>query len=345
MNLLKLTYSAFLKKFKEKFNKGDYHGRVIYRQFFKEGKLSLINHDNFAKSGTLAQEVEKIITTPKFNIVASKESKSQDGVIKFVLELEDKEVIESVIIPSSGRTTLCISSQVGCRMGCKFCSTAKLGFIRDLSIDEITLQVWVAKFHYNQTIDNIVFMGMGEPLDNFDSVIDAIRVIETTHGFDIPQSKITISTSGDINALNKFSKTELTNIKLAISLNATTDETRSNLMPINRKYPLEMLRETLMNYPLKRKHSFLIEYVLLRDINDSLEDAERIVQFTKGISVKINLIPFNGSDFKAPTQKRLDEFFNYLLKSGLFVMTRESKGDDISAACGQLSGKIRKEKI
>jgi 23S rRNA (adenine2503-C2)-methyltransferase len=339
LNLLSLTYDELLAHIKSTYGKGDFHSRALYRRFFKEGKLELNQVSAFDKSGLLAQKLEDSIEIPNLEIVTTQNS---DDVVKFVTKLIDDELIESVIIPSNNRITLCISSQVGCKMGCKFCTTAKMGFIRDLSVDEILWQVWATKFKFNTQIDNIVFMGMGEPLDNLDNVVKAVKILDEVHGFDIAQKNISISTSGDVAAIKKLGELGIPRIRLAVSLNAANDKLRDELMPINKRYPLKQLKASLKEFPLPRKGVFLIEYVLLKDVNDSVKDADEIFEFVKDLPVKVNLIPYNGNDgFTAPSEESVTEFMDYLSSKGVVVLKRYSRGDDISAACGQLSGKER----
>jgi len=240
---------------------------------------------------------------------------SLDGTKKVLFELEDGNRIESVLIPERNHFTACISSQVGCAMGCKFCLTAKQGFIRNLRTSEIINQVIQIRELLDQpeSLTNIVFMGMGEPLANFEAVKKAVNNIISP------------------DALN-FSR-------LAVSLNAGDDTTRNILMPINKKYPLKRLTETLKRFPLRKGRRITFEYILIRDINDRLSDATNLARLLKNIRAKINLIPFNrynGSPFEKPDEKRILAFQDELIRKNYTVTIRKSKGADISAACGQL---------
>lgn len=267
---------------------------------------------------------------------------SKDGTTKYLLELEDGESIESVLIPDQKRLTLCISSQAGCPMGCAFCLTGTIGLKRNLHAHEIVDQVITVKREYPD-ITNIVFMGMGEPLLNLENTIEALkRLIEFMH---FSPRRITVSTCGipeKIEALYQaFPKTPP---NLAISLNATTDEVRSGLMPVNKVYPLKILFESLKKLSLPPRRRITFEYVLLEGINDTDEDARRLVKLLKGIPSKVNLIPFNpveGMEFKRPSEERILGFQKILTDSHLTALIRKSKGQDILAACGQLRARYK----
>ncbi len=266
--------------------------------------------------------------------------KSNDGTIKFAIKLKDNNIVESVLIPDDDRLTLCVSTQVGCRMGCKFCLTGKQKFIRNLEPHEIIDQVLVAKFLLLKKkikITNIVYMGMGEPLDNIENTITSLKILNDDNGFNFSNRKITISTCGIYDKFKKLSDNFDGN--LAISLHSADNEKRTFLMPVNKKYPLEKLIEHCKKYPLKNRQRITFEYILIKDVNDSINDAEKLYKILKGIKAKINLIKFNeypGSEFKAPDDKKVEEFQRYLFNKGLTALLRKSKGKDILAACGQL---------
>ncbi|MBF0507238.1 MAG: 23S rRNA (adenine(2503)-C(2))-methyltransferase RlmN [Nitrospirae bacterium] len=268
-----------------------------------------------------------------------------DGTEKFLFGLEDGESIESVLIPDEDRLTICISSQAGCAMCCRFCLTGTMALKRNLLPHEIVDQIIsVSRMIGPRKITNIVFMGMGEPLANFDNVTEALWRI--TGDMKISPKRITLSTSG---IAPKFS--ELANkapkVKLAVSLNATTDEIRDYLMPVNRTYPLKRLLEACREYPLPRGRRITFEYVLLKGVNDTPQDAKRLIRLLKGIQSKVNLIPFNpypGSEFERPDEKSVLEFQNILLNAHITAIIRKSKGQDISAACGQLRARYRDER-
>ena len=266
--------------------------------------------------------------------------KSNDGTIKFAIKLKDNNIVESVLIPDDDRLTLCVSTQVGCRMGCKFCLTGKQKFIRNLEPHEIIDQVLVAKFLLLKKkikITNIVYMGMGEPLDNIENTITSLKILNDDNGFNFSNRKITISTCGIYDKFKKLSDNFDGN--LAISLHSADNEKRTFLMPVNKKYPLEKLIEHCKKYPLKNRQRITFEYILIKDVNDSINDAEKLYKILKGIKAKINLIKFNeypGSEFKALDDEKVEEFQRYLFNKGLTALLRKSKGKDILAACGQL---------
>jgi len=274
--------------------------------------------------------------------VITKVQASVDGSKKFAFCLHDGNYVESVLIPERNHYTLCISSQVGCAQGCRFCLTARQGLIRNLSHDEIVSQVQLVLSDMDPNaslpLKNIVFMGMGEPLANYDNVKTAIDIlINSKYGFQFSTRKITLSTCGIIPNMIKFSK-EIP-VLLAISLNATDNETRDKLMPINRKYPIEQLIEVCRNYPLRSGRMLTIEYVLIKNLNDDISNANRLSYLLRGTRSKINLIPYNAhrqSDFERPDALTIEEFQKTLIKNNYTVIIRQSKGTDISAACGQL---------
>ncbi|KAK1403324.1 Radical SAM core domain-containing protein [Heracleum sosnowskyi] len=267
---------------------------------------------------------------------------ASDGTRKILFTLEDGLVIETVVIPNDkGRTTVCVSSQVGCAMNCQFCYTGRMGLKRNLTAAEIVEQAVFARRLLTGeigSIANVVFMGMGEPLQNIDNVIKAIDIMVHDQGLYFSPRKITVSTSGLVPQLKRFLRES--NSALAVSLNATTDVARNWIMPINRKYNLSLLLGTLREeLKLKHKYKVLFEYVLLAGVNDSIEDAKRLIDLVQGIPCKINLITFNphtGSQFKPTRDEKMIEFRNILAAGGCVVLLRPSRGDDQMAACGQL---------
>ncbi|KAJ1689660.1 hypothetical protein LUZ63_013815 [Rhynchospora breviuscula] len=268
--------------------------------------------------------------------------KASDGTRKILFSLEDGSVIETVVIPCDrGRTTVCVSSQVGCAMNCQFCYTGRMGLRKHLSTAEIVEQAIHARRLFTSefgSITNVVFMGMGEPLHNIDNVIKAAAIMVDDKGLHFSPRKVTISTSGLVPQLKRFLRES--NCALAVSLNATTDEVRNWIMPVNRKYNLSVLLQTLREeLQFKHRHKVLFEYVMLVGVNDSLDDAKRLIQLVQGIPCKINLISFNphkGSLFKPTPEEKMIEFRNVLVEAGCVVFLRLSRGDDQMAACGQL---------
>jgi 23S rRNA (adenine2503-C2)-methyltransferase len=267
---------------------------------------------------------------------------SHDGTEKFLFGLEDGETIESVLIPDEERLTLCISSQVGCAMGCVFCLTGKSGLKRNLGPHEIIDQVIsVNRMILPRRITNIVLMGMGEPLANFDNVVEALR--RMTGVMVISPRRITLSTAGIVPRIAELGQLGL-KVNLAISLNATTDSVRDVIMPINKTYPIKALLDTCRKLPLQQTRKITFEYVMLKDINDSTADAKRLVRLLHGIQSKINLIPFNpysDCEYERPDDIAVLRFQEILAKAEVTVIIRKSKGRDILAACGQLKARYK----
>ncbi len=270
---------------------------------------------------------------------------SCDGTEKLAYRLNDGHVIESVLIPEEEHWTVCISTQAGCAMGCTFCCTAGMGFRRNLSHAEIVAQVlYPLQAFPDRRISNVVVMGMGEPLLNYAALLQAIRTLSDPLGPKISRRHITVSTCGIVPGIVRLGQD--IEVGLAISLNATTDETRSLIMPVNRRYPLETLMQTLRDYPLPKRRRITFEYVLLDGINDSRDDARRLVKLLHGLRAKVNLIPFNpwpGSPYGAPQPAAVEGFEHELRDRHITVMRRREKGQDILAACGQLAGGKRYE--
>lgn len=265
--------------------------------------------------------------------------KATDGTRKILWRTLSGAQIESVLIPTEDRNTLCISSQVGCAINCQFCLTAKMGLKSQLTTAEIVDQVVQTRrlFGHEQELTNVVFMGMGEPLHNPDNVIPASNILIEGRGLDFSRRKVTVSTSGLVPAIRRFG-TEST-ARLAVSLNATTNEVRDWIMPINRKHPLEELMQALREYPLAKHERITFEYVMLKGVNDSMDDAKRILKLVSSIPCKVNLIPFNphpGTEFEPSPMSRVNEFQAYLRGKGMNCTTRVTRGDDRMAACGQL---------
>jgi len=273
---------------------------------------------------------------------------SDDGTIKWLFSLENGNAIETVFIPEDDRGTLCVSSQIGCALECTFCSTAQQGFNRNLSTAEVIGQVWAANqamkvMPRNQrVISNVVLMGMGEPLLNFNSVVSAMNIMMDDNAYGLSKRRVTLSTSGVVPALERLKA--VSDVSLAVSLHATNDELRNELVPINKKYPIKQLLEACKFYiegEHKRKVTF--EYVMLDGINDQPQHAKELVALIKDIPSKVNLIPFNpfpGSNYKCSSNNTIDRFRKILMKSGVIATTRKTRGDDIDAACGQLAGKV-----
>lgn len=278
------------------------------------------------------------------------QQQSADGTIKFVMELEDGQEIESVWIPEEDRATLCVSSQVGCALECTFCSTGQQGFNRNLKVSEIIGQVWrVSKLlgPFADTnvkpVTNVVMMGMGEPLLNVKNVVPAMQLMLEDYGFGLSKRRVTLSTSGVVPALEKL--IGQIDVALAISLHAPNDELRNEIVPINKKYPIEEFLAASRKYVenSKAQTKVTVEYVMIDHVNDSTELAHQLAKVLKGTPSKINLIPFNpfpGSDYGRSSNSRIDRFSKVLMEYGYTVIVRKTRGDDIDAACGQLVGDV-----
>ncbi len=285
-------------------------------------------------------ELEKIAWIS--NLEAEVVESSSDGTKKYLFRLEDGNSVESVLIPDEDRNTLCISSQIGCAMGCEFCLTGTFKLTRNLTTAEIVNQVCAVKKH--EPVRNIVFMGMGEPLANLKNVVGALKILTDPDGFQFSTRKVTVSTAGLVPEMAELGASVTVN--LAVSLNATTDEVRGKIMPINRRYPLKELLAACKAFPMPSRRWITIEYVMIQGINDSLEDAKRLVRLISTFPSKVNLIPFNehdGCSLKTPSQDVIDKFHKFLLDKHITVITRSSRGSDISAACGQLKGRLERQ--
>lgn len=276
--------------------------------------------------------------------------KSSDGTHKWLLKLECGNCIETVFIPESNRGTLCVSSQVGCALNCSFCSTAKQGFNRNLTTAEIIGQVWLAVRElslsggsHDKRLTNVVMMGMGEPLLNFDNVVSAMNIMMDDFAYGLSKRRVTLSTSGVLPDLERLR--EVSPVALAVSLHAPNDALRNELVPINKKYPLAQLMALCTKYfenEPRRKVTF--EYVMLKGVNDQPEHANQLIKLIKNVPSKVNLIPFNPfpmTQYERSPQKAIDAFRDILTRSGINTITRKTRGDDIDAACGQLAGEVK----
>ncbi len=338
IKILEHTLDDLTEKLITDYGKGVFHARALFREIFKKGNISPFEAEEFKQSSAFAAALEKNIELSPGIIV---KIQKEENLVKFITRLNDGLAIESVIIPMTGYNTLCISSQAGCRMGCKFCETGKNGLKRNLTVEEITGQLYNARHTLGRNIRNVVFMGMGEPFDNFENLIQAIKVINEQRGFDIALSHITISSSGLINGIEKLASYNFSGIRLAISINAPNNEIRSFLMPVNRSIPMERLKQSLEKYPLKKKGTFLFEYILIKGINDSDANAKELADFIKPLPVRLNLIPLNpvkNIDFLPPSDKDMHRFGDILSQNGIFVINRWTRGRSVTAGCGQLGG-------
>ena len=307
--------------------------------------------DDFDKMDNLPKNLKAYLkenfTTQQVSIC--KKEQSIDGSVKYLFATQDNLTYESVFLKmKEDKFTLCLSSQVGCKVGCSFCLTAKGGFVRNLNTGEIVYQVWAIKkdqgIPQNKAI-NIVYMGMGEPLDNLDNVVSAIEILSTLDGLSISTRRQTISTSGIAPKIKKLGALNL-GVQLAISLHAVDDKLRSELMPINKAYNIQAVIDEVAQFPIDSRKRVMFEYLVIDGLNDDLDSAKKLVALLNKIKAKVNLIYFNpheGSKYKRPSIEKVEAFREFLLKKGLLCTIRESKGLDISAACGQLRERNLKE--
>jgi 23S rRNA (adenine2503-C2)-methyltransferase len=325
-----------------------YRGRQIFSWLYRP------NITDFAQMTDLSRKVRELLNDKAmFSLLSPEvEEKSTDGTIKYGFRLHDGALIESVLIPEEGRHTLCVSSQVGCAMGCLFCLTGTMGFKRNLTPAEIVGQVGGVLDRImaldasitaptNQYINNLVFMGMGEPLANLDNIVTALDILQDQRGYNFSERRITVSTCGLVPRIKELG--ERTTVNLAISLHAVDDETRTKIMPINSTYPIEELLQACRDFPLPKRRRIMFEYILIRDLNDSVEQARILAKKLKGIRCKINLLPCNETPslpYRKPSEEKIEKFQNVLRDAGYTAIIRSSRGDDISAACGQLAGKM-----
>jgi len=313
-----------------------FHARQIYSWMYKRGVF------DFNYMSDIPRELKEKLSRGFYilSLRLLKDFKSKDGTIKLLLGLKDRNCIEAVAIPGGERVTGCISSQVGCKYGCSFCASGKLGFKRNLSVGEIIEEVVYLKDRILENrLTHLVFMGTGEPLDNYDNVIKAIRILNSPQGFNIGSRRITISTSGIIPGIKRLIS-EGMQVELSVSLHAATEELRSRIMPVNKQYPLKELIECCKEYSMKTKRQVTFEYIMLKGINSSLREAENLCALLKGFKLsKVNLIPSNcieGLDFEPSDRKSINLFKEYLIKKMVHVTVRRERGSDINAACGQL---------
>ncbi|WP_420827289.1 23S rRNA (adenine(2503)-C(2))-methyltransferase RlmN [Halochromatium roseum] len=320
-----------------------FHGRNLFRWLHKHGVSELDAMSDLSKALRERLATETRIDLPRVAV----EKPSADGTIKWLLDLHDGQRVETVYIPEESRSTLCVSSQVGCALDCRFCATARQGFSRNLSTGEIIGQVWHATRALGKPPTNIVMMGMGEPLANFDAVVKAMAIMQDDFAYMLAKSRVTLSTSGIVP--NIYRLAEVSEVSLAVSLHAPDNALRDQIVPINRKYPLEQLipacKAYLRGEPRRR---ITWEYVMLKDVNDSDRQAKALIRLLEGTPSKVNLIPFNpfpNSGFETSDPERIETFRQRLKRSGLVATTRKTRGEEIAAACGQLVGQVQNRRL
>ncbi len=328
-----------------------FHASQLMKWIHQLGETDFQQMNNLSKSFRSQLEQTAVVQ----NLQVTSDRRATDGTRKWLLRLDDGNLIETVFIPEDGRGTLCVSSQAGCALDCSFCATGRQGFNRNLSAGEIISQVWLAKRLLDEVISveekgsvykitNVVMMGMGEPLLNFDNVVTAVRIMMDDFAYGLSKRRVTVSTAGVVPAMDRLA--DLLDMRLAVSLHATDDILRNELVPLNRKYPLKELIAACHRFVDKQKSRYRItfEYVLLAGINDRPEHARELIHLLKGLPVLINLIPFNpfdGSGYKTSPPGVIKRFSEIINQADITTVVRKTRGKDIDAACGQLAGKIQ----
>src|SRR5215212_8200802 len=313
-----------------------FHARQIYQWIWKRGVTDFVEMTNLSRELRAALADKSIVSLPE----VVQHDVSEDGTQKFVLRLSDGRQIEAVFIPDTPKQTFCVSTQVGCAMGCAFCLTGRMGLLRHLTAAEIAGQVRLLA-RSTDLLDksfNIVLMGMGEPLQNYDNTMKALRMLNEKEGLNMHPKRVTLSTVGLVPMMDKLAQEELMP-NLAVSLHAATEETRRAIVPPTKKYSLQDIIDACKRFPLSKRRRIMFEYVMLAGVNDSDEDARKLVKVLAGVKAKVNLLPLNaapGIPFERPSDERVNAFAKILAGKGLMVSVRKSRGRDIRAACGQL---------
>jgi len=345
VNLLGLSRSKMLDFFASHGEK-PFRAKQVMQWIHQYGVTDFDDMSNISKA--LRAKLKRIAVIEAPEIIY--QNTSSDGTRKWVMKMPGGSSIETVLIPEGNRGTLCVSSQIGCALDCSFCSTGKQGFNRNLSTEEIVGQIFNAIGSFedldrskDRPVTNVVMMGMGEPLLNFDNVMDAVDIMMDDFAYSISKRRLTISTAGVVPAIDRMH--EFTDASIAISLHAPNDELRNELVPVNKKYPISVLLESVRNYldQLADKRKATIEYTLLAGVNDRKIHAQQLIELLKGLPCKINLIPFNpfpGSGYKKPSNNEVRRFQDWLMEAGYITTVRTTRGDDIDAACGQLVGQV-----
>ncbi len=362
LDLLGMTRPELIAYVAEKFGKGEFYGDALFRELYGNSDRGRER----SSSPAFVKFYSDLTSSPLPEVVRKEE---EAGTVKFLLEMDKfpgttpgnspdtiigrSRCSESVLIPMKNYSTLCLSSQIGCRFGCRFCATGQMGLVRNLSAAEIMAQVWTARFTLGASdLQNIVFMGMGEPFDNFDSILKAIDILSDERGLGIPKRRISVSTAGHCGGIEKLSALcarepgeNYHTLHLSLSLHSAIPEVRNSLMPIGKIYPLKQLRQCLQASPFSRiKDGLYIEYLIIPGVTDRPSDIDALKNFLDGMQVKINLIPYNpvkGSSWRAPCPEEINSLWLNLKESGYYCRTRTSKGETMMAACGQLGSRSR----
>jgi 23S rRNA (adenine2503-C2)-methyltransferase len=358
MDILQYDYAGLVADFGARFGKGEYHAGALFRSLYRQCVVDPRLLPEFKANPALAEEVFSTYTFKRPEVLERTRDEISSPApagqtYKFLMRLKDGLETESVVIPMRHYKSLCISSQVGCKMGCTFCETAQMGLLRSLDAGEIVSQVWAARHLLQEPVENLVFMGMGEPMDNLEQVLQAIRIISDQRGLNIPQTSITISTVGHVDGIRRLTALAksppplgFSRIRLAVSLNAPNDSIRKQIMPVNIKWPMAELKQALRDFPLGRKGDFIfMEYVLIPGVNDAREHALEVAEYLRGLTTCVNLIPYNPrlqSPYGRPEREGVVQFYRWLMEAGQYCRVRGTKGQDTMAACGQLGNRALK---
>jgi len=338
LNLLDLDRKA-MERYFVSLGAKPFHGRNVFKWIHKHGVTDFDRMTDLSKRLRAQLRESAEVRLPEVVL----EKPSADGTVKWVMELDDGQRVETVWIPDGRRSTVCVSSQVGCALDCAFCSTARQGFNRNLAVGEIVGQLWHATRIMQRPPTNVVLMGMGEPLANFEPVVSALDIMQDDLAYMLSKYRVTVSTSGIVP--NLYRLREVSDVSLAVSLHAPDNGLRDELVPINRKYPLESLIPACRDFIRgDKRRKITWEYVMLDGVNDSIAHAKALIRLLEGTPSKINLIPFNpfpGSPYRSSPPERIAAFRQRLLRAGIMTIVRKTRGDDIDAACGQLVGRVR----
>ena len=344
--LLAYSHSTYVETLFGVLGKGRQHAGLFYEHIMRTGAPPPRDHPAFQTAQGI---YSKLLELTDLRMPTLVEERSDGNTGKFLLRTEDHLEIEAVLIPMQSGGTLCISSQVGCQMGCTFCETGRMGLLRNLRTEEILSQVFTARHRLSFQFTNVVFMGMGEPFDNFDSVMRAAEILIDQKGFGCGKKNVTVSTSGRADEIRRLATLQGDTPNLAVSINAPSDLLRNKLMPINRKFPLQELYQAMREYNQMTGRQILAAYVLIKDFNDSVAHAAELAAYLRGLDVKINLIPYNPQSkdrYQPPANETVDAFLNFLRGEGYQTLLRVTKGRKIMAGCGQLGNlELRRKKL
>ena len=343
LRILQMTHADLAAFFKNNYAKGPFLAGALYREFYKRLNPFPWRAEAVSLSPGLKEKLQKDWRAAPGEVV---EWVEQKGVFKFVTRLKDGHRIETVVIAMANHLTVCVSCQVGCRQGCRFCATAKMGFIRNLDAEEITGQVMAARRRYGKSVRNVVFMGMGEPMDNRGAVLTSIQVMNDQRGLDIALRRMTLSTVGVIDGIAAWTGASMPRVQLAVSLNAADDDLRDKLMPVNRANRLADLKAALLRYSAQKEAGIMFNYVLIPGVNDSRDCADRLIEWLSELNARVNLIPFNPGDsdkFHAPGRKNIAALRQHLIRHGVNAQERHPRGREVMAACGQLGAGAKRQ--